>query len=118
MDVRSKPSFPLSFQIQDWQDVVLENSWENVGSPYHNAQYYKDPFDIVRLRGRIDTGSSATVAFTLPEGFRPVATEEHPLSDGTDTANAVIASNGQVTITDTSGTPSVSLDGLTFKAEQ
>lgn len=118
MDKRATNAFPMSFQIQNWQDVTFENSWANVGSPYHDAQYYKDPFNIVRLRGRIDTGTSGTVAFTLPESFRPIATEEHPASDGTNIANVSIASNGQVTPTDTSGTPSVSLDGITFKAEQ
>ena len=47
----------------------FSNSWANVGtSP---ARFYKDPFGRVHLSGNIDTGTSGTVAFTLPVGYRP-----------------------------------------------
>lgn len=93
-------------QVEEWNDPVFENGWVNVGAPYPNAGYYKDPFERVHLRGRIGTGVAATTAFTLPEGYRP---------------NGTIILGG-VTITaaglvQPSASPS-SLDGVSFRAEQ
>ena len=115
--VQSTNGFPVSFVRQDWQDATLENSWANVGSPYYNAGYYKDPFGIVRLRGRVDSGSSGTVALTLPTGFRPNATIKLPAEDSGSVASVTINSSGQVTLTTSGGTPEISLESITFLAE-
>ena len=58
-------------ECEDWQDVTFENSWANAGGSYPDASYYKDPFNVVHIKGTINTGSSGTTAFTLPEGYRP-----------------------------------------------
>ncbi len=112
--VQSTNGFPVSFVRQDWQDATLENSWANVGSPYYNAGYYKDPFGIVRLRGRVYSGSSGTVALTLPTGFRPNATIKLPAEDS---GSVTINFSGQVILTTSSVTPEISLESITFLAE-
>lgn len=112
--VQSTNGFPVSFVRQDWQDATLVNSWASVGSPYYNAGYYKDPFGIVRLRGRVNRGSSGTVALTLPTGFRPNATIKLPAEDS---GSVTINSFGQVILTTSGGTPEISLESITFLAE-
>jgi len=109
--------------VEDWHEVgtagepVFENSWVNFDTD-RPARFYKDPLGIVHLSGLIKTGSIGTVAFTLPEGYRP----DH------DSGNAHIAtaSNslyGELVInTDGSVKPSVgsnawfSLFNISFKA--
>lgn len=115
--VYKKDSFPVTFQLQDWQDATLENSWANVGSPYYDAGYYKDPFGIVRLRGRVYSGSSGTVALTLPTGFRPNATIKLPAEDSGSVTSVTINSSGQVILTTSGGSPEISLESITFLAE-
>ena len=68
---------------EDWHDVgttndfgvTFQNSWANQGGGAAPAGFYKDPFGQVRLRGVIDSGSTGTVAFTLPKGYRPEYTQ-------------------------------------------
>lgn len=115
--VYKKDSFPVTFQLQDWQAPTLGASWANVGSPYYDAGYYKDPFGIVRLRGGIAGGASASSPFTLPAGFRPNAAIAFALADSGTGAIASIASSGVITITHGGGTPTVSLESITFLAE-
>ena len=45
----------------------------NHGSGYNDAEYYKDPFGIVHLRGLIKDGTTTidTVIATLPLKYRP-----------------------------------------------
>lgn len=97
--------------LEDWSAVVsFSNSWANTGSPYYDAGYYKDSYGIVRLRGRIETGTSGMVAFTLPSGYRPNATMEFEVSGGT----VQIQADGDV-IPTTGG--AIHLDGINFRAE-
>lgn len=49
----------------------LLNGWENYGSPYEMACYYKDTNGIVHLEGLIRRGSVGYVAFMLPDGHKP-----------------------------------------------
>lgn len=67
-------------QVQEWIEIgesnapAFENSWANVGGSYETAAFYRDPFGRVHIKGAVDTGTSGTTAFTLPEGYRPAAT--------------------------------------------
>lgn len=56
--------------VEDWNTPTLINSWANVVGGTATA-YYIDPFGRVWLKGTLDTGTTGTVAFTLPEGYRP-----------------------------------------------
>ena len=56
-----------------WTAVTFQNSWANYGAGYQGVEYRKVG-DMVQLRGVLNTaGTSATAAFTLPVGFRPLA---------------------------------------------
>lgn len=63
---------------EDWHYVgetdepAFENSWENVGSVGIPKMAFRiRESGIVDIQGTITSGSSASAAFTLPEGYRP-----------------------------------------------
>ena len=105
-----------------WNDATLENSWDNVGGSYYDAQYTKDAWGWVKLRGRIDTGTSATTALTLPADFRPNGTVEFICAGEAGGSPAVayitIDSSGVLTPTISGASIEVSLDGIAFLAEK
>ena len=109
--------------IEDWHEVDAtgEPAFENAWAVYltNTVKFYKDPFGIVRLRGRVDTaGVTGTVVFTLPTGYRPDATYTQLLAydsiTTTDTARGYIGTNGEVVIVNP-GTTWTALDGITFR---
>lgn len=106
----------------NWNDVTFTNSWANVGGSYYNAQYTKDAWGRISLRGRINTGTSGNACFTLPEHFRPNALVEFICAGEAGGSPAVayvtIDSSGVVTPTISGASIEVSLDGLTFIAEK
>ena len=99
---------------EEWREVgatgqpAFANSWSNFGSGFDTAGFYKDALGIVHLKGLVDgpagagTGSG-TVAFTLPEGYRPAATVRTigvgEASGGTGVGVIDIATSGTVTLT-------------------
>lgn len=103
-------------QKNQWSPVTFQNSWANTGTPYYDAAYHRDAFGVVRMRGRIDTGSSGTVAFTLPVGFRPTAQMDFSVDNSGSIAQVSIAANGEVTPT-ASGAAAASLENISFIAE-
>jgi hypothetical protein len=100
-----------------WLAPSLVNSWANYGSGNQNAGYYKDTAGTVHLRGLIKSGASLSTAFTLPSGYRPLATETLIGATATGIAGIVIASTGVVTVVDlinSTCTTSTSLANLSF----
>ena len=104
-------------------EPAFENSWANVGGATDEpAGFYKDPFGRVYLIGLIDTGSTGTVAFTLPEGYRP----EYDVRAVCDTVSGgggsgghsgvVISAAGAVTVTMSGTSTDVSLSNISFRA--
>lgn len=55
-----------------WTAVTFQNSWIDFGGGLQLTQYRKVG-DEVQVRGVLAGGTTATVAFTLPSGFRPLA---------------------------------------------
>lgn len=100
-----------------WNEPTLLNSWANVGSPYYDAAYYKDPWNRVHLRGRIDTGSSAAIAFQLPSGFRPSAQMDFAVDNGGSAAQVSVDSSGNVTPSYSGMSSDISLETVIFIAE-
>ena len=113
------------FLVEEWHEVgdtnepAFENSWVNFEGGYSTAAFYKDPYGRVHLRGMIKSGTvGAASAFTLPESYRP----PHRLLFGTISNGGV----GRVDILTSGGvrplTPSnntwVTLDGISFRADQ
>lgn len=115
---------------EDWHDVgttndfgvTFQNSWANVGGGAVPAGFYKDPFGTVHLRGNIDTGSTGTVAFTLPVGYRPeyntvkiVYNNNGGPGPGGANVYVTVTTTGTVTPTFSAGTD-MWLDGVSFRA--
>ena len=98
---------------ENWQEVTFQNSWTDYSESF--GKYYKDALGIVHMRGLIAGGAPPSVAFTLPEGYRP----ERPLRIATVANGAfgyiIIGSNGDVTIQVGSATWT-SLANVSFKA--
>jgi hypothetical protein len=111
--------------IEDWHligdsgEPAFENSWVNQGTGDEDAAYYKDPYGIVHLRGQVDTGTSGTAVFTLPEGYRSSAQKQFPAdADSSSTyARVQINSNGAVVPYFNAGGAATrfSLDGVSFR---
>jgi len=102
-----------------WLDMKLQNGWVQYDGGYFDPKYYKDPHNVVHLRGMIKSGTAAagTVLFTLPEGYRP---QHKLLIDGisNDALSRIdIHPVGDVTV-EVGNTAWISLDGISFDAYQ
>ncbi len=105
---------PLTYAT-DWIVPTLAGSWVTYDGTYNIEGYRKDAEGYVHLKGLVKSGTGTI--FTLPVGFRPSRRQLL----GTISNNAI----GRIDVTPT-GTVSmstgvtnwISLDGLTFKAEQ
>lgn len=99
----------------------MTNSWQYSGL-FNTGGYYKDVFGIVHLQGALFGGTSATSAFTLPVGFRPVAdTAFSSMTINVTLSNMVVAyitvaAAGTVTVT-TNGSTAIGIptDGISFR---
>jgi hypothetical protein len=100
-------------------EPVFQNSWVNYGAPYGNARFRKFPDGRVRLAGAVKTGAAGSVAFTLPVGYRPPFTILVPMTVGSGTSYLSIGSDGTITPTTLTGTPSTVtfLDNVEFDTE-
>ncbi len=103
--------------FESWQTPSLQNSWVNFGSGFEDAQYYKDSFGIVHLKGLIKDGTTAagTAIFTLPSGYRPAARHVFPTVIYDNTIGRIdVMSNGEVQVQHGNATWT-SLSGITFR---
>jgi hypothetical protein len=96
-----------------WQLPTFTNSWVAVSE---EVDYRLEPDGDVRFRGRISSGATGTVAFTLPTDFAPDWRQDFPLV--TDVAGsfgaARVLADGTVTITLPGGASWVSLANVRF----
>jgi hypothetical protein len=100
-----------------WQTVSsFLNSWTSVGSPTAPVAFRLSPDrQHVQLVGQLGSGTANTVAFILPDGYRPLTQKFlSAYSSGNGGGRGVrISTNGEVTVM--SGvTPPIHLDGLIF----
>ena len=126
IDANSKAIDAISDYTNDmakYQESFIEptllNGWVNYGSTYANAGYYKDDFGDVHLVGMVKSGTSGTVIFNLPSGYRPPSDLIVPIltSSGSDLAGSIkIYSNGDVELR-TGGTTFVLLNNISFRAQ-
>jgi hypothetical protein len=104
-----------------WTAATYLNSWASYSAGTHYvAEYYKDEYGWMNIRGTINTGASGTVAFTLPTGFRPAKELQYLMLAFGGSGQVRISANGDVTIFNVTGNVStfLVLDGLRFHAEQ
>ena len=103
---------------EDWHvigvgDADFENSWDNAGASA--AAYYKDPFGQVHIKGQIDTGSSGTTAFTLPELYRPDEPQWFSLVQATGVAGGFASVNVNGAVICYRSTTNLNLSGIDFR---
>lgn len=110
--------------VQDWIEVgsggsapAFQNSWANSGGGNAPAGFYKDPFGVVRGRGRVSGGTVGQAIFAFPAGYRPQYLVDLPaISNFTSTGSRIVVNtDGRVVLTVGSNTQ-VSLDGISFRA--
>lgn len=106
---------------ENWKPITLLNGWVNA-SGGRDAKYYKDGFGTVYLCGMIMSGTTnnGTTIFSLPAGYRPLATRTIlTRTFTTEDSYASISINpvsGAVTVSKASA-EGLNLDGISFRAE-
>lgn len=99
-----------------WRTPTLLNAWVNDTTPgISGAAFFKDGLGFVRLRGRIITGASGTIAFQLPAGYRPGVKDSYAGGAITGGDHADIDTSGNVTCF--RGAAVFGLGGISFLAE-
>lgn len=106
----------LTYEVGLSGNPAFQNSWVNAGGSRLTARYWKDAMGYVSMAGAIVTGASGSVAFTLPPGFRPKATEEFGTYADTGAATVSVSATGTVTPTYTGIPVWVTLSGIIFRA--
>lgn len=104
-----------------WTNLSLQGGWVVYSSTFNTPRYKKSADDIVTVEGLIKSGTSVangTILANLPAGFRPgkklifssVANSHHARID--------VATNGNITIEGGGDNVWMSLDQISFIAEQ
>lgn len=92
-------------------EPAFQNSWNFNAYP---ARFKKDANKCVRLGGRVDSGTTATVVFTLPAGYRPLTLMKFTIGTNTvDVAQCSVDTTGDVTVFFSGGSVRY-LDGVTI----
>lgn len=100
--------------------VAFTGAWANTGGALRTCGYKKDADGTVHLFGSVQTGGTGNPIFTLPVGYRPLATL------GFNCVNTQIPELALVTITvggvvtptfATAAAAKISLDNISFMAE-
>ena len=98
--------------VEDWNTPSLINSWSDAGT---DPGYYIDPQGRVWLKGMLGTGTSGTVAFNLPSGYRPPQDMYFPvLLAGAALGYVLIDTGGDVYIT-RGAAAHAHLNGISFR---
>lgn len=74
------------------------NGWVNFGGADQVAQYRKDSLGQVHVRGIIKNGTIGLAAFTLPVGYRPLATQRFAVPSNNAFGYAQVDSGGNVSV--------------------
>jgi microcystin-dependent protein len=104
-----------------WTAPTFQNSWVNNGSWGAPAGYMKDSMGFIHLRGIVKSGTVGATMFTLPAGYRPSYLQGMtvPSNNGVTVIGWInILATGEVQAISPSGNSWLSLDGITFMAEQ
>lgn len=107
---------PIVRPNTDQVSPTLSGSWVNVGSFYDNAKYYKDGWNRVHLSGMVKSGSGTI--FTLPANFRPSKVHLFTVAASDAFGTVSVTDTGVVSLGIGSSATYVSLDGISFLAEQ
>ena len=102
----------------EWRTPTFENGWTQRSPSLYPVGYRLETNGIVRFKGVMDPGTDDTVAFTLPEAYRPAGlihlVGTHAQGTGGTTFTLRVAANGQVTPKAGVAQAWYALDGITF----
>lgn len=110
--------------LEGWTEVSsFENGWVNFDTDlYNGCGYYQSFFRRVYLKGLIKSGTVGYDAtgriFRLPEGYRPNRQLIFAVASNEAFGQVRIFSDGWVYVMPPSNALWVSLDGISFRAEQ
>ena len=107
-------------ECEDWTEVtVFGTNWSNytATSAYNTAGFYKDPFNVVTLKGLVThtAGGSGTTIFTLPEGYRPAKSLIFKGEANSGHSRTDVNADGSVVLQVGSATSYLSLEGISFR---
>lgn len=86
----------------DWHYVgqpgepAFENSWANIGGNYELCAFGLDIFNMLYIKGRVDSGVVNTTIFTLPKKYRPIKTQLFAVITEPDYGQLSVDLNGVV----------------------
>lgn len=109
--------------------TALQNGWTNFGQGWANASYFQDAGKVVHLRGRIQNPGTPAVwtpIFSLPAGYRPTSYTEFPVRASCNptenlSGSVIVELDGSINLGSVPCSGNIfwlSLDGVTFRAEQ
>lgn len=99
-----------------WTTPTMANSWVRYDLTYDTAGYYKDNNGFVHLRGLVRSGTASTV-FQLPVGYRPLMRKIFPSVSNQTISRTDVRPDGWIEFS-AYNNAWVSMEGITFKAEQ
>lgn len=100
-------------------EPAFQSGFSNYGGGYSTAAFCRMPDGTVRLKGTFkNAGSAVTSAiFTLPAGYRPLEILSFPAQCNNAFGEVRVTSAGGIAVV-VGNTTFLSLDGMTFRAEQ
>ncbi len=103
-----------------WTNLTMQNSWINYGSPYTVPAFTKASDGVVTIKGFIKSGTAAnnTVLATLPAGYRPKQEMIFEVAGTDREARVDIGPNGNIILVYAYSNAWLSLDNISFLAEQ
>lgn len=105
-----------SWATTPWIDMTLINGWVDYDTLlYRKAQYYKDKFGWVHLRGLIKNGTVGNPFTVLPTAYRPNTRYMEVASTSLGSANCAVLQDGICNIISGSGASWFSLNGIKFR---
>jgi hypothetical protein len=109
------PTVETIHYISALNEVPFVGTWVPYAGGYEDPGYYKDPFARVQLSGMAKSGTSGTVIFNLPSGYRPKARVMFVVLTDTGIGRVDVLGTGDVQHV-SGGTGFVPLNGISFRA--
>src|SRR5512132_4225425 len=97
-------------------EPAFKNGANNFGGGFSTTAFFKDTDGVVHLKGTL-SATNGTVAFTLPEGYRPTQTLDNGVIASGAIGYVYIRPNGDVEVHGPAGLGNYGLDPLSFRAE-
>lgn len=104
-----------------WTALPLSNGWSIYGSIFTTPGYTKTGDDVVSLRGLVRNGGTVTnpqTVATLPTGYRPTQNLVFDVLSAGHYARVDVRSDGTVTVAEGAEGAWLSLDSISFRADQ